>query len=66
MLTGHAFFPQLISGPFHQGLVVVFTFAAGLSVIAGLASVLRGRRTTGDPPVPLVLPAPEPESSPTR
>src|SRR5919199_3624260 len=31
-LTGGEFFPQLISGPFHSGLVVVFTAAAGMSV----------------------------------
>jgi EmrB/QacA subfamily drug resistance transporter len=43
-LTGREFFPHLISGPFHQGLVVVFAVAAGLSVIAGLASLLRGGR----------------------
>jgi MFS family permease len=45
LLTGRAFFPNLISGPFHQGLVVVFAVAAGLSVVAGLASLLRGGRT---------------------
>ena len=50
LLTGHTFFPQLISAPFHHGLVVVFAFAAGLSVIAGLASLLRGRRATAAPP----------------
>ena len=27
--------------PFHHGLVVVFAFATGLSVVAGLASLLR-------------------------
>jgi hypothetical protein len=27
-LTGKTFFPQLVSGPFHDGLVVVFTAAA--------------------------------------
>ena len=41
-LTGREFFPQLISGPFHQGLVVVFSAAAALSVVAALASLLRG------------------------
>ena len=51
VLTGHTFFPQLISGPFHQGLVVVFTFAAGLSVVAGLASLLRGGRPAAPPSV---------------
>jgi MFS family permease len=65
VLTGHTFFPQLISGPFHQGLNVVFAFAAGLSVIAGLASLLRGRRATEDPDAPPALPIPEPEMSST-
>jgi hypothetical protein len=45
VLTGSEFFPQLISGPFHQGLVVVFIVAAALSVLAGLASLFRGGRT---------------------
>jgi MFS family permease len=44
VLTGREFFPDLISGPFHQGLVVVFAVAAALSVLAGLASLLRGGR----------------------
>jgi hypothetical protein len=43
-LTGRTFFPELISGPFHQGLVVVFVAAAALSVLAALASLLRGGR----------------------
>jgi MFS family permease len=43
-LTGGEFFPQLISGPFHSGLVVVFTAAAAMSVIGALASLLRGGR----------------------
>jgi MFS family permease len=43
-ITGREFFPSLISGPFHHGLVVVFAMAAGLSVLAGFASLLRGRR----------------------
>jgi MFS family permease len=42
VLTGHEFFPHLISAPFHDGLVVVLTVAAGLSVLAALASLLRG------------------------
>jgi MFS family permease len=45
VLTGSEFFPRLISGPFHQGLVVVFIVAAALSVLAGLASLFRGGRT---------------------
>jgi MFS family permease len=43
-LTGGEFFPQLISGPFHSGLVIVFTAAAVMSVIGALASLLRGGR----------------------
>jgi MFS family permease len=41
-VTGHTFFPDLISGPFHSGLVVVFAFAAALALLAALASLLRG------------------------
>ena len=44
-LTGHTFFPNLLSGPFHDGLVVVFAVAAGLGLLAALASLLRGKRT---------------------
>ena len=38
-LTGTTFFPNLISGPFHSGLVVVFVAAAGMMLIGALASV---------------------------
>ena len=44
-LTGSEFFPTLISGPFHSGLVVVFAFAAGLAFLAAIASLLRGAGT---------------------
>ena len=43
-LTGRTFFPSLLQGPFHSGLIVVFGVSAGLSVLAGLASLLRGER----------------------
>ncbi|MEW2499665.1 MFS transporter [Amycolatopsis sp. CA-161197] len=43
-LTGKEFFPQLISGPFHNGLVTVFTAAAVMALVAALASVSRGKR----------------------
>jgi len=43
-LTGKQFFPELISGPFHDGLIVVFVAAAIMSLIAALASVLRGAK----------------------
>ena len=41
-LTGLAFFPRLISGPFHDGLVIVFWMAIGLAVLGALASLVRG------------------------
>jgi hypothetical protein len=47
-LTGGQFFPQLISGPFHSGLVIVFGAAAAMSVIAALASLARGKRYVHD------------------
>ena len=43
-LTGRHFFPALISGPFHHGLVIVFAAAAGLAALAAVASLLRGGR----------------------
>jgi MFS family permease len=45
-LTGREFFPSLISGAFHHGLVIVFGVSAALSVIAGVASLMRGGRYT--------------------
>ncbi len=41
-LTGRAFFPSLISGPFSHGLQVAFAFAIAACLIAALASALRG------------------------
>jgi EmrB/QacA subfamily drug resistance transporter len=49
-LTGRAFFPSLLQGPFHGGLIVVFGVSAALSVMAGLASLLRGKRQIPGPP----------------
>jgi hypothetical protein len=39
VLTGKQFFPQLISGPFHHGLVIVFTMAACVLVIAAILAL---------------------------
>lgn len=41
-LTGHTFFPRLVSGPFHDGLAIVFTVAAGMALVSAIASALRG------------------------
>jgi MFS family permease len=48
-LTGTRFFPELVSGPFHHGLVVVFTAATVMALVAALASVLRGRHHRAGP-----------------
>jgi EmrB/QacA subfamily drug resistance transporter len=42
LLTGTTFFPQLISAPFHHGLVIVFAAATAMAVVAGVVSFLRG------------------------
>ncbi|GAA4176970.1 MFS transporter [Gryllotalpicola koreensis] len=42
VLTGHTFFPNLISGPFHDGLVVVFIVSAAISLVSAVASAMRG------------------------
>jgi MFS family permease len=47
-LTGKSFFPQLISQPFHHGLVIVFTMAVVVLFIAAGASLLRGGRYVHD------------------
>ena len=41
-LTGRSFFPQLISGPFADGLAVAFGFAIAACLVAALVSALRG------------------------
>jgi MFS family permease len=41
-LTGRSFFPQLISGPFKHGLVIVFTASLLMCLVAAWASWLRG------------------------
>jgi MFS family permease len=41
-LTGHSFFPRLISPSFQNGLRLAFDFAAATTFIAALASWLRG------------------------
>jgi hypothetical protein len=43
LILGKQYFPNLLSGPFKSGLVVAFLISAVLSVIAALASLLRGK-----------------------
>ncbi|HVB76971.1 MAG TPA: MFS transporter [Candidatus Nitrosotalea sp.] len=47
ILTGRKFFPNLISAPFHHGLVVVFAAGAVLAILAALASLMRGEMDAG-------------------
>jgi MFS family permease len=42
VLTGRAFFPQLISGPFRSGLHLAFAFAIVACLVAAAASLMRG------------------------
>lgn len=44
VLTGKSFFPELISGPFHAGLVVVFVAAAVMMLAGALASMVNPGR----------------------
>ncbi|HKE80939.1 MAG TPA: MFS transporter [Solirubrobacteraceae bacterium] len=44
VVTGHAFFPELISGPFRTGLHAAFVFAIVACLVAAAASLLRGGR----------------------
>ncbi|HEX3617512.1 MAG TPA: MFS transporter [Solirubrobacteraceae bacterium] len=53
-LTGRHFFPHLLTQPFHDGLIVVFATAVGLSLIATAASLLRGASSP-----PTIAPQPQ-------
>jgi MFS family permease len=53
VLTGHSFFPHLISGPFQDGLHAAFAFAIAACLVAAAASLLRGgRHVHDDEPAP--------------
>jgi len=44
VVTGQTFFPHLITGPFHSGLVVVFSAAAVMMLIGAVASLFNAGR----------------------
>jgi MFS family permease len=54
-LTGHSFFPSLISAPFHAGLSVAFDFAIAACLIAAVASLLRGKHYVHDDHAPAAV-----------
>jgi hypothetical protein len=47
-LTGKEFFPNLMSGPFHHGLIIVFLTAAAMMLVAAVASWAAGGRYVHD------------------
>jgi MFS family permease len=47
-LTGHSFFPSLISVPFEHGLQVAFDFSLACCLVAAVASLLRGKHYVHD------------------
>ncbi len=44
VLTSRSFFPQLIGEPFKHGLVMILVFAVVMSLVAAVASFLRGEK----------------------
>ena len=51
-LTGRAFFPSLISGPFKHGLTIILTFSIVMCLLAAWASWLRGVKYIHHEPEP--------------
>jgi MFS family permease len=54
VLTGHTFFPTLISAPFRAGLHAAFAFAVVACLVAAAASAMRGGRPR--PPARVLVP----------
>jgi MFS family permease len=50
VLTSKEYFPHLISGPFHHGLVIVFGVSIAMSVLGAFVSLLRGGQFYYDAP----------------
>jgi hypothetical protein len=50
LLTGKEFFPHLIAGAFHHGLVVVFIAAAIMAGLAAVVSLMRGGHSLDEEP----------------
>ncbi|MEU9475875.1 MFS transporter [Streptomyces sp. NPDC048191] len=65
-LTGHTFFPELVSGPFHHGLTIVFGVAAGMALVSALASALRGGHERADDDTRRAGPERTAKARPTR
>jgi len=64
-LTSTHFIPQLISGPLHDGLVLVVLTAAAMMAVGAVASWLAGGQFVHDDgPSPTAGPTPEREAVP--
>jgi MFS family permease len=50
VLTSKEYFPHLISGPLHHGLVIVFSVAIAMSLAGAVVSLLRGGQFYYDAP----------------
>jgi MFS family permease len=59
-LTGKEFFPSLISGPFHHGLMIVFTAAALMAVCGAAVSWMRGKKPAAEQSEPPAVVAADP------
>jgi hypothetical protein len=57
VLTSKKYFPHLISGPFHHGLVIVFGVAIAMSVLGAFVSLMRGGQFYYDAPDAVDTPA---------
>jgi hypothetical protein len=69
VLTGKQFFPNLIAGPFHHGLIIVFSAAIAMSLTGAIISLLRGRQYYYEDAAPVAArPAAEPagDGAPVR
>jgi len=47
-VTGKQFFPHLVEGAFHNGLIIVFGLAIAMSLVGAVASLVRGARYVHD------------------
>jgi hypothetical protein len=57
-LTSKEFFPHLISGPFHHGLMIVFTAAALMALCGAAVSWMRGKKPDASAELPEPIEAP--------
>ncbi|MFI5915232.1 MFS transporter [Dactylosporangium sp. NPDC051541] len=48
-LVGREFFPHLVSGPFHDGLVIVFWLAIAMALIGAVASLVKPAAHQAEP-----------------